>query len=225
MRTGVNLEAEVVPPTPGSGDERSQLLLRCGDSVSRRLSLPTDVVPGPVAVSVVGGQHFQIKLPVVPCAGPDADDVAGGDMELDATYFQNIHPTSFICSSCSLPLVQATKLQKYRDLPSEHWAELVDAWMCHADQKLHEHIQKGSKDGFWPADREALVGGSYLLLRESAVVKGNVCGAQGTEVAKVSHVQFKSFYLSLFRTDKKAGIGFLTHGRLLAVVHRALERL
>ena len=99
--------------------------------------------------------------------------------------------------------------------------------MCHADQKLHEHVQKGSKEGFWPVDGEVLVGGSYVLLRENAVVKGNISDVAGTEATKVSIVplSLSSFSLSSVRTDKKAGVGYLTHGRLLAVVRRCLERL
>lgn len=181
MLPGINLEAEVVAPEPGTDDGRSRLLLRCGASMSPRLRLPTTVRPGLAEVNVVGGRHFQVKLAVL--APPT--DLASPEPELDAAQFQLTQPTSFICASCSLPLVQAAKLRRYRDLPSEHWAELVDAWMCHADQKLHEHVQKGSRDGFWPDDGEALVGGSYLLLRESAVVKFNVCEVAGADTAKV----------------------------------------
>ena len=65
---------------------------------------------------------------------------------------------AFICASCSLPLVHAAKVARYRDLPSEHWAELVDAWMCHADLKLHEQVRRGSKEGFWPAEGGRLWG-------------------------------------------------------------------
>ena len=103
---------------------------------------------------------------------------------LDATQLSSLSPTSFICASCSLPLVQASRLHQYRDLPSEHWAELVDAWMCHADLKLHDEVKKGSKDGFWPEVGEGLVGGSYVLVHEDAVTKTNFCDTE-IEVEKV----------------------------------------
>ena len=73
---------------------------------------------------------------------------------------------------------------------------------------------------------EALVGGSYLLLQESAVVKSNLCGPKGTEVTKVSFRQTSFFsYSFAFRTNKKVGIGFPTHGCLLAVARRGLKQL
>jgi len=59
-------------------------------------------------------------------------------------------------------------------LPSEHWEELVEAWMCHSDQKLHEHVVKHGKRGFWPKEGEALVGGSYILFEESVVHSNNL---------------------------------------------------
>ncbi|KAI0346635.1 hypothetical protein BDW22DRAFT_1352794 [Trametopsis cervina] len=179
LRAGHDLQAEVF--SQGIAGP-SRLVLRCDTIVSAPLALPTRVTPGPATVSVVGGRHYQIKLSTAH-TGEDAS--AGVDHSesrdlLDATYFQSTQPTAFICSSCSLPLVRASRLSKYRDLPSEHWAELVDAWMCHSDQKLHEHVQKGSKEGFWPADGEALVGGSYVLAREDVVVKVNLCDVEPT---------------------------------------------
>ena len=197
LQAGMELEAEAVPSESGSGDGRAQLLLRCGASTSHRLALPAPVKVGPAQVSVVGGRHFQVKLPASPFTGPQSPEL---DSELDATHLQHIQPTSFICASCSLPLVRASAVRRYRDLPSEHWAELVDAWMCHSDQKLHEHVQKGSKEGFWPVDGEALVGGSYVLLKESAVEKVNLCDAQGPDANKVS-VTFIPGYVS-FVSDR-----------------------
>lgn len=187
LQAGQNLEASVVPPEHGD-DGRARLLLRCGTSISQPLELPAQVGVGPVQVSVVGGQHFQVKLAVPNNPSSPQPDIV--EPEFDAAHFQSILPTTFICSSCSLPLVRATQLDRYRDLPSEHWAELVDAWMCHADQTLHEHVQKNSRDGFWPGSGEALVGGSYILVREDAIVKDNLCDITPKDVTQVSSARF-----------------------------------
>lgn len=58
--------------------------------------------------------------------------------------------------------------------------------------KLNADLQRRSKEGFWPGEREALVGGSYVLVREGVVVEGNLC--EGVE-RKVSFV----LSLSLFQ--------------------------
>jgi hypothetical protein len=62
----------------------------------------------------------------------------------------------------------------YRDLPSEYWTELVDAWMCHHDQALTARIVQSAREGFWPTKGECLVGGSYLLVEESSVVASSL---------------------------------------------------
>ncbi|KAI1794331.1 HECT-like ubiquitin-conjugating enzyme-binding-domain-containing protein [Ganoderma leucocontextum] len=170
MTLGANLEAEVVPAAETSTSERSYLLLRCGASTSPLLSLPAPVSPGVKEVKVVG-QFYEIKLAVTSTPPSPFEALSG---ILDATQLLSTAPTSFVCAACSLPLVQASRLHEYRDLPSEHWAELVDAWMCHTDQRLHEHVKKHSAQGFWPQEGEALVGGSYILFEESAVVQSNV---------------------------------------------------
>jgi len=78
--------------------------------------------------------------------------------------------------------VQSAKIESYRELPSEHWEELVDAWMCHADQSLHEQVVKHGK-GFWPEPKQALVGSSYLLFEESSVVVHNLSSNQDIKKA------------------------------------------
>ncbi|KZT00506.1 uncharacterized protein LAESUDRAFT_732242 [Laetiporus sulphureus 93-53] len=172
MIAGVNLEAEVVPPTvmlsKGNGPNE-RLVLKCGLNTSPFLLLPARASPGKKEVKV-DGQAFQIKL----AATPSEQNLSSPAALLDASRLAEFRPTTFICASCSLPLVHCSRLREYRDLPSEHWAELVDAWMCHSDQKLHEDVMKHSNEGFWPGEGEALVGGSYILFEQSAIAQHNL---------------------------------------------------
>lgn len=203
---GVEVEAEVELTRVESPHEREFLTIRCGPNTSPPLELPTSVAEGKVDIDSIGGKYYQVKLRSNPFSSLSSSAQFDLHTEfLDATRFQGMAPTSFICSSCSLPLAHVAQLF-YRDLPSEHWAELVDAWMCHSDLKLHEHVKKGSKDGFWPGQGQVLVGGSYVLLREDAVVKGNLREAEVP--AKVrTYISVILTSLPLFRANKKAGIG------------------
>lgn len=189
MMPGGTLEAEVVPAAqvPGGPSIGCEcLLLRCGLSTSPYLRLPARVTPGKKEVQVAG-QHFQVKLSVLPGSANEFGSTASVHSTLmDASRLSAMHPTSYVCASCSLPLVHASQLRDYRDLPSEHWAELVDAWMCHSDQKLHEHVQKHSSQGFWPTEGQALVGGSYLLFEQSVVSAHNICAIEHSDESKVS---------------------------------------
>lgn len=165
------LQAEVLP-TSSSGTEGDCLVIRSPWASSPPLGLPVRVPPGKKAVQICQG-HYELKLGI---ANPQAARSSSPDEPtplISAEQLLSSKPTSWSCISCSLPLVHSPKLIKYRDLPSEHWEELVDAWMCHADQTLHNHVAKHGR-GFWPEDSEALVGCGYILFQQSAIVSNNV---------------------------------------------------
>ncbi|KAJ7167365.1 HECT-like ubiquitin-conjugating enzyme-binding-domain-containing protein [Mycena crocata] len=176
---GVEVEAEVLP---AGGDADSSaggdyLVVKSGPNTSLPLCLPGRTTPGKKNLVLQGG-HYEIKLSTLPTTTSSETNSAP---LLDATQLSTANPTSFICSSCSLPLVHSSKIQSYKDLPSDHWEELVDAWMCHTDQKLNEHVMKHGKGGFWPEAGQALVGGSYILFEEDLMVKNNLCPSDATK--------------------------------------------
>jgi len=163
---GANLEVDI----QSGADRVEQFLVRSGTKVTLPSPLPARVSLGKPTVSVQSG-HFELKLPTV--GTPDLPSPSAVEL-YDATALSKSMPTTFICSSCSLPLVQSSKINEYKDLPSEHWQELVDAWMCHSDQKLHSNVMENAKRGFWPREGEALVGGSYIVFEESGVVGAHI---------------------------------------------------
>lgn len=168
----MKLEAEVIgsgSSSSGSSNGIERLMLKCGHNSSRPLRLPVHVVTGPQEIRFQSGGHYEINLPVSPERPPPLEAAP----LLDAAQIQALAPTSFVCTSCSLPLVQAHRIARWNDLPSEHWAELLDAWMCHHDQRLTDHAQRAAH-GFWPVEGQALVGGSYFLFDQSSVVGSNV---------------------------------------------------
>ncbi|PPQ84909.1 hypothetical protein CVT25_004577 [Psilocybe cyanescens] len=184
-KTGAEVQAEVLPPFLGHTSEGSDhLVVKSGPHSSFPLMLPAHTTPGPKDVRVQSG-HYEIKLmnqlpssssssssSPSPTAPEHMDDTP--PPLLDATQLGSINPTSFLCASCSLPLIQASRVTQYRDLPSEHWEELVEAWMCHGDQKLNEQVAKQGRRGFWPVKGQGLVGGSYILFEEDAMIENNL---------------------------------------------------
>ncbi|XP_006463426.1 hypothetical protein AGABI2DRAFT_225212 [Agaricus bisporus var. bisporus H97] len=183
---GVDIEAEVpatsIPHEPEPGCDFLQLT--SGTLSSGPLLLPGNAIPGKKEVKVQRG-HFEVKIPTTAYSSspstpslnttPQAGNSTGTDESLlDASQLSASNPTTFICASCSLPLIHSSRISDYRDLPSEHWEELVEAWMCHSDQKLHEHVTKHSRRGFWPKEAQALVGGSYILFESSAINGSNL---------------------------------------------------
>lgn len=197
MIPGVDLEADVLPSVgdPTLGDK---LILKCGSSTSMPLGLPVLAPAGKATIHVQGG-HYEIKLPLAAPTSSSTSSPGGNPMNrretlevngdhssqlLDAAQVTEMNPTSFICASCSSALVQSHSYNQgqkqadcklsYLDLPSEHWAELLEAWMCHADQKLSDRVAQQSSRGFWPKPGQAFVGGSYFLFDESAVMRSNL---------------------------------------------------
>lgn len=172
LTPGAEVQAQVLPIMTNSV-EGDNVVIESGTCISRHLDLPVRTRSSKANVKVQNG-HFELKLPTATTLDPDNHPSSSEMPPLwDATQLSASKPTGFICASCSLPLVQASKIDVYRDLPSEHWEELVDAWMCHADQTLHEQVARRGR-GFWPDMGQALVGGSYILFEESAVVKNNI---------------------------------------------------
>ncbi|KAH9478581.1 hypothetical protein JR316_0009038 [Psilocybe cubensis] len=185
-KTGAEIQAEVLPPFLGNASDGSDhLVIKSGPHSSLPLMLPAHIIPGLKDVRVQSG-HYEIKLmnqahPVsttssssslLPTTPEQTDDTP--PPLLDATQLASINPTSFLCASCSLPLIQSSRVMQYRDLPSEHWEELVEAWMCHGDQKLNEQVAKQGRRGFWPARGQGLVGGSYILFEQDAMIENNL---------------------------------------------------
>ena len=177
---GVDLEAEVLPSSSGA-QKGKELILSCANLRSAPMSLPVPVAIGRKEVRVQGG-HFEIKISAPPpSTSMPPTLIQDIPAIMDASQLTKLNPTSFICSSCSLPLVQPCGKSRYDDLPSEHWSELLEAWVCHRDQKLHDQVSKHS-DGFWPRPNQVLVGGSYLIAEEFLVVQSNLHRDEATKV-------------------------------------------
>lgn len=142
----------------------------------------------PVPVSTLGtnalstrleGDHLELRANVDPSwVAPEE----GAAPLLDAARLNSLKPVNFICSSCSLPLIRCRDPNRrlhpsFSDLPSEYWSELVEAWMCHSEQKISAGIArhgKGGAHGVQPSPTQALVGGSYILVDATIVIEANL---------------------------------------------------
>lgn len=176
---GLNLEVDI----QSGADKPEHFLVLSGTKATLPSPLPARVSPGQPTVSVQRG-HFELKLSTV--STPDLPSPLAVEL-YDAAALSKSMPTTFICSSCSLPLVQSKRVNGYKDLPSEHWQELIDVWICHSDQKLHNEVMENAKHGFWPKEGEALVGGSYIVFEESGVIEVHIRQLEAREVSLVSH--------------------------------------
>ncbi|SCV74265.1 BQ2448_6697 [Microbotryum intermedium] len=158
------------PRLPGSARQGWEVKSFEGESIfvaptvggaPSRVVLPSRVATQ-VAPVISRGSYFEIKL----AAFEPSPTRSRPDLEihspLSTAELRDSLPRSFACSTCHSEVVDTSAISKYNALPSEHWAELLDAWMCHQDQTLSDDLIAKGK-GIQPRAGEGMVGSSYLL--------------------------------------------------------------
>lgn len=141
-------------------------MLRHGvTGVLARIPFPTRVtVPTPWPALVHRDDHLELRLRTADAAVLTR---SRPDLELttpcSAAELKRHPPSSFVCSTCEATLVRVPDGCTMPSLPSEHWAELLEAWMCHTDQVLHDDVASRTSNGFWPRDNELAIASAHIL--------------------------------------------------------------
>lgn len=77
------------------------------------------------------------------------------------------------CRLCGKEL--STKI--WKDMPSEHWAELMDFWHCHKPDAQFEG-NPGYSGNFVPKERKAFVSQAYILVHPSDVMCNHLASSK-----------------------------------------------
>lgn len=144
--------------------EASSILVAAkGQKTASRVTLPCRVVPQQANVQLVGSV-CEVKLVTLGSTSPTK---SRADLEIHSPLttddLRTSSPTAIRCVTCDAELANTSTVSRWNALPSEYWAELLDAWMCHQDQKLSDDLIAKGK-GIKPRPDEVLVATSYLLL-------------------------------------------------------------
>lgn len=124
--------------------------------------------------------HWNAKVSVPETGAVGEDEKAPADLSespLSASSLQKIGPARLHCTSCLEPIVDLHTISRYVALPSQHWEELIDAWMCHGDQEINVGLIQAHKD---MDDSKAVqvgevrVSDSHLTLNGADVIEGMV---------------------------------------------------
>lgn len=127
-----------------------------------RIPLPCQVIPQTSTITSQG-TFYECRLVTVDhstTTQPRPDSVVHSP--LSTAELRDALPVAYVCAVCSNILVDSESIEKYNALPSEHWAELLDAWMCHQDQALSDDLVAKGK-GIKPRIGEGMVGSAYIL--------------------------------------------------------------
>lgn len=165
----LSVESEAIVVAPITGGPAS------------RLTLPCRVIPQQVTV-ICHGDFHEVKLITL----DPSPTRSRHDLEVHAPVstaeLRAALPTSFACATCHTTLVDSSAVVKYNALPSEHWAELLDAWMCHQDQTLSDDLIAKGK-GIKPREGEGLVGSAYVVFERG--ITRNWLTPEKSEVSSV----------------------------------------
>ncbi|PWN43591.1 hypothetical protein IE81DRAFT_71989 [Ceraceosorus guamensis] len=129
------------------------------ETTSTRCCLPTAALHPQSGSVRRDGDHYQIKLrskPIEQC-GSLVHEIFSEHAEINAPLgaekLTTIQPSRFACDACGAVVINAPGTSQYRALPSQHWEELIDSWMCHEDQLLNVSVTRG---------REGMVAGRTI---------------------------------------------------------------
>ncbi|KAK4686057.1 ubiquitin-protein ligase E3 D, partial [Tremellales sp. Uapishka_1] len=162
------LETEV---STAEGVDEAVLVSRKDPSVSSRITLPTLVRPGQSAALLSTDLSLEGKLAALPTTSSGSISSLNTHLThaLSSPELRDYQPRSLECAICHHRIADLAGERIYKDLPSEHWAEMMEIWMCHNDPSFTAQLAKHTKDGFWPTAGTILVGSSYLLVHSSEI--------------------------------------------------------
>lgn len=93
----------------------------------------------------------------------------------------NVNVFSLACKACDSLIIDSTTVNKFIDMPSELWYEMMDFWHCHKphDHHNHSHDEKNYNGNLKPGVNDVFIGSSYLLVNRQ---RGWNVNGQGSAV-------------------------------------------
>jgi hypothetical protein len=116
----------------------------------------------------------------------------------DGASLSEAADVAITCKTCDGVLVPKGKLQQWRDLPNENWAEMMDFWHCHKpdEHHLHDHTheQVVGQKGYAAGNRlQAVEGVGFVDLTSLLLSEPDCEGAQ----VRLFFIHPFSFYISI----------------------------
>lgn len=112
-------------------------------------------------------------------------------------------PETVFCSTCSSALISSHSAARYLAMPSEHWEELIDSWMCHSDQLLNLSVTKGREgiqEGKQLKPDEVRVFDSFVVWDASRAIEGAIPLPSKVSCSAVSLLD------TSYKDQKKVGV-------------------
>ncbi|WVF67080.1 hypothetical protein IAT40_001825 [Kwoniella sp. CBS 6097] len=187
ISSNLELQLETASSASSASENNDEAIItsKKDSTFSLRITLPTPVIPGQIVAFTSQALHLEAKIIAQPT--PPAAATLLPTYALSASDLRSYHAKAICCAGCDRELstlptkptlvdttVNGTFEGAYKDLPSEHWAEMMEVWMCHNDPTFTARLAEKTKEGFWPQHGGVLVGGSYLLVGQERLKAGNI---------------------------------------------------
>lgn len=165
---------------PEHGAITATVLSKRDPSMSLHIDLPTPVTAFQSSYLQQQDVHLEAKLSALPSQSKGAISSLNTIVQhpLSASDIRQSKPKGLCCTACDREVADLAKANKseqalkgsgFKDLPSEHWAEMLEVWMCHDDPAFTARLAQTTNEGFWPTRENVLMGGSYLLIHPDEV--------------------------------------------------------
>jgi hypothetical protein len=79
------------------------------------------------------------------------------------------------CKNCRAVVLPQGKIQTWKDLPSEGWAEMMEFWHCHKPNEPHNHEQQTDKKGYSAESKLAITPSVGLVNATSFILAAADC--------------------------------------------------
>ncbi|WFD18341.1 HECT-type E3 ubiquitin transferase [Malassezia caprae] len=168
-----SLNTDLICRVAPAGEDSRRIELKHAQLAYLCVDVPWPLVAGEYTAPFRDG--FEVMIPVEPRPTRAV---------FSASWLQQWRTLDALqCAGCSTKLVAFPGRAVVRALPSASWEELVDAWMCHGDQRLNISVTRGRESlgtARLPAATEVWVG-SFLVKTSSTYLDA---GAVHTSPAK-----------------------------------------
>jgi hypothetical protein len=179
---GLPLASEVTLSTASGAQGTYDAALKLGSSTST-IRLPALVRSGQsITLTPSAGTHIHLEGKLAALPPTSAPPMLGTRYPLSAADLRQLEPTGICCAACDRIVASLSPAQSqthWKDLPSEHWAEMIEIWMCHQDPTWTSKLARHTEQGFWPDKGGLLVGGSYLLVHKEDARRVNMTYTKG----------------------------------------------
>jgi hypothetical protein len=112
----------------------------------------------------------------------------------DGASLTDANDVAVSCKSCNGLLVPQAKVQQWRDLPNENWAEMMDFWHCHKpdEHHLHDHTHDDTvgQKGYAAGNRLQAAEGVGFVDLTSFLLAASDCEGAEVRLFLVSNYSF-----------------------------------